>query len=582
LKKGIFLYLKINGEGHQKQTNPVKFAPDFSMLQKLYIRNYAIIDELNIAFDEHLNVITGETGAGKSIILGALSLILGERADTSVLINREEKSVVEAYFQTASNKYFNTLLQREELDVEPVTIIRREISASGKSRAFINDTPVTLTTLNELTSALVDLHRQFDNRALEENAFMYEVIDAVAENQSLLNGYQTAFAKYKQLQQEYRKLSESQSQWQKEADYKQFLFDELEQAAFQPEEIEQAEITMKQLSHAEQIKSVLQLVQGAMDEGEQPINNEIKRLLQQLQSIVPVLPDAEPLAQRLESALLEMRDIASELDALQAKVDLDPEHLQTLQERTDLGYRMMKKHSVQTTDALLEIHRQLAEELQLQNNSEQNLKQLESQIQQSQKALEETATALHTRRMATAPQFSEKVNELLKLVGMPNAILKIVIAESQHLHEHGKDEISFLFDANKSGKFSPVQKAASGGEMSRIMLCIKTLTAKALALPTLIFDEVDAGISGEAAKQVGILLKSLSDYHQVLCITHQPQVAGKGTQHFYVYKTVAEGEQVKTRIRLLNTEERVRAIAQMIGGEQPSEAAMENARELVG
>jgi DNA repair protein RecN (Recombination protein N) len=552
------------------------------MLQKLYIRNYAIIDELNISFDEHLNVITGETGAGKSIILGALSLILGERADTSVLINREEKSVVEAYFKTEGNKYFNTLLQREELDMEPVTIIRREISSSGKSRAFVNDTPVTLTTLNELTSALVDLHLQFDNRALEENAFMYEVIDAVAENQSLLSGYKTSFTQYKQLQQEYRKLAESQSQWQKEADYKQFLFEELEQAAFTPDEIEQAELSLKQLTHAEQIKSVLQLVYGTLEEGEQPLNNEIKRLLQQLQSIASVQQDAGVLAQRMESSLLELRDIATELDTLQSKVDLDPEHLQTLQERIDLGYRLMKKHGVLSTSALLEIHTQLAEELQQQNNTENNLKQLQEQIDNTENALKETAAALHSKRLVIAPDFSAKVNELLKLVGMPNAILKIDIKESTQLHEHGKDDISFLFDANKSGKFSPVQKAASGGEMSRIMLCIKTLTAKALALPTLIFDEVDAGISGEAAKQVGLLLRSLSDYHQVLCITHQPQVAGKGTQHFYVYKTSVEHEQVKTRIRLLTTEERVRAIAQMIGGEQPSEAAMENARELVG
>lgn len=552
------------------------------MLQKLYIRNYAIIDELSISFDEHLNVITGETGAGKSIILGALSLILGERADTSVLINREEKSVVEAYFKTEQNKHFNALLQREELDMEPVTIIRREISASGKSRAFVNDTPVTLTTLNELTSALVDLHRQFDNRALEENAFMYEVVDAVAENQSLLSGYKTTFTRYKQLQQEYRKLAESQNQWQKEADYKQFLFDELEQAAFAADEIEQADITLKQLSHSEQIKSVLQLVYSALEEGEQPLNNELKRLLQQLQSIAPVLEDAGTLAQRMESALLELRDIATELDVLQNKVDLDPEHLQTLQERIDLGYRLMKKHGVLSTASLLEIHGQLSAELLLQNTTENNLKQLQEQISETENALKETALALHEKRAVTAPDFSEKVNGLLKLVGMPNAVLKIEIKASAQLHEYGNDDISFLFDANKSGKFSPVQKAASGGEMSRIMLCIKTLTAKALALPTLIFDEVDAGISGEAAKQVGILLRSLSDYHQVLCITHQPQVAGKGTQHFYVYKTSAELGQVKTRIRLLTTEERVRAIAQMIGGEQPSEAAMENARELVG
>ena len=552
------------------------------MLQKLYIRNYAIIDELDINFDKHLNVITGETGAGKSIILGALSLILGERADTSVLINREEKSVVEASFHTEHNVFFNKLLLREELDIEPVTLIRREISASGKSRAFVNDTPVTLTQLNELTSALVDLHRQFDNRALEENAFMYEVVDAVAENQELLAGYKAKFSAYKQLQSDYRKLAESQNQWQKEADYKQFLFDELEQASFTGNEIEDADQNLKHLSHAEQIKSVLQLVYGTLEEGEQPLNNELKRLLQQLQSITGVQSEAATLAQRMESALLELRDIAAELDSLQNKVDLDPEQLQRLQERLDLGYRLLKKHGLQTTGELVQLHRQLSDELLQQSHSEQALHDLKEQIDQAGQELQQLATALHQKRVKTAPAFALKVNELLALVGMPNALLKIEVTKGEHLQEYGADQIAFLFDANKSGKFTPVQKAASGGEMSRIMLCIKALTAKALALPTLIFDEVDAGISGEAARQVGTLLRSLSDYHQVLCITHQPQVAGKGTRHFYVYKTTTDQEQVKTRIRLLSNDERIRAIAQMIGGEKPSEAALENARELVG
>jgi DNA repair protein RecN (Recombination protein N) len=552
------------------------------MLQKLYIRNYVLIDKLEITFDPFLNVITGETGAGKSIILGALSLILGERADTSVLINREDKSVVEASFKTEKNTYFNSLLQREELDIEPVTIIRREISASGKSRAFVNDTPVTLTTLNELTSALVDMHRQFDNRALQENTFMYEVIDAVAENQILLQEYKVQFSAYKQLQQQYKKLAETQTQWQKEADYKQFLFDELEQAAFKENEIEDAEIHLKQLSHAEQIKATLQLVYGSLEEGEQPLNNELKRMLQQLQTIINVQPGTDALVQRMESALLELRDIAGELDDLQSKVDLDPEQLSYLQERIDSGYRLFKKHGVSTTAELLAIYAQLSSELEAQNNSDAALKQLEEQIAQAEKELNNQAKELHGRRSKTAPDFSKKVNELLKLVGMPNAILQVEINNSKALHEYGIDHIQFMFDANKSGKFSPVEKAASGGEMSRIMLCIKALTAKALALPTLIFDEVDSGISGEAAKQVGILLRSLSQYHQVLCITHQPQVAGKGTSHYFVYKTTGTDDKVKTNIRLLNNDERVRAIAQMIGGEKPSEAAMENAKELVG
>jgi len=552
------------------------------MLQKLYIRNYAIIDKLNISFDPHLNVITGETGAGKSIILGALSLILGERADTSVLIDREEKSIVEAHFHTEQNEHFNSLLERAELDREAVTIIRREISATGKSRAFVNDTPVTLALLNELTSALVDLHRQFDNHALDEHAFMFEVMDAVAESQPMLVHYRSGYARYKQLQAAYRELTGQQEQWQKEADYKQFLFDELEQAAFRPAEIEEAEQLLKQLSHAEQISTVLQTVYTAMEEGEQPFNNELKRLYQQLQSIGNVLPDAAGLAERMHSALLELRDIASELDRLQQQIDLDPGRLQQLQDRTDLGYRLLKKHGAQHTDELLAIHRRLADELMQQSNAGQRLQEMQQEIERCAAKLQQEAAAISKKRTARADAFSAQVNHLLGLVGMPNASLRIDITPGTQLQEYGTDQIAFLWDANKSGKFLPVQKTASGGELSRIMLCIKALTAKALALPTLIFDEVDAGISGEAARQVGILLRSLSDFHQVLCITHQPQVAAKGTQHYYVYKAAEGKEQIKTRVRLLGADERVKAIAQMIGGAEPSEAAMENARELVG
>jgi len=552
------------------------------MLQKIYIRNYAIIDELDISFDKALNVITGETGAGKSIILGALSLILGERADTSVLINREQKCVVEAHFNTQKNRNFNNILKKEDIDAEAVTIIRREISAAGKSRAFVNDTPVNLTLLNELTSALVDLHRQFDNRAFEHNQFMFEVVDAIAENQQLLAGYQQKFYHYRQLQQQYKQLAELQSAWQKEADYKQFLFDELEQAALKPEELEDADKTLKQLSHAEQIKTTLRMVYTAMEEGEEPLNNELKKLIQQLRSIIEVQPEAAGLAQRMESALLELKDIAVEMETLQEKVDLDPQHLQELQERIDMGYRLLKKHNVQNTGDLLAIQEQLASDLLAGNNTDASLTRLQEEITSLEQELTGLAEAIQEKRSAAVIPFSNQVNELLRLVGMPNALFKAELTGTERLHEYGCDEISFLLDANKSGRFAPVQRSASGGELSRIMLCIKTLTAKALELPTLIFDEVDTGISGEAAKQVGILLRSLSNYHQVLCITHQPQVAGKGTQHYFVYKTSGSDDKVSTKVKLLNREERVKAIAQMIGGEQPSEAAIENARELVG
>lgn len=550
------------------------------MLQKLLIRNYAIIDELTITFDEHLNVITGETGAGKSIILGALSLILGERADTSVLINAAEKCVVEAHFDTAKLKTFNQLLQEHELDAEAQTIIRREISTSGKSRAFVNDTPVTLSVLNELTSTLVDLHRQFDNRSLDDSQFMYEALDAVAETQELADAYRNAYNTFKALQRRAQQIEQEQVSWQKEADYNQFLFEELEAANFQENELEDLEIQLKQLSNAELIRNTLTESCIILSEGEQPVNTELRRVAQQIQQLSAVFPAAESLAGRLNSAYEELKDIAQELSHLQDSVDLDPKQLTEMQTRSDLGNRLLKKHGVSETNALREIHQQLAMTIAQQQNADTTLSQLKAELEQAETALNEQALQLLEQRLAKAGSFAADINQLLHLIGMPNAVLQIVLEPTDHFSPYGKDRIQYLLDANKSGKFAPVQKAASGGELSRIMLSIKTLTAKALQLPTLIFDEVDTGISGEAAKQVGVLLRSLGAYHQVMCITHQPQVAGKGHLHFYVYKQMEDGK-VKTRVRTLNTEERIRLIAQMIGGEEPSEAALSNARELV-
>lgn len=550
------------------------------MLQKIYIKNYAIIDELTVEFDKNLNVITGETGAGKSIIMGALSLILGDRADTSVLINSEEKCSVEASFDTIKNEIFNSLLKKHELDAEHPTIIRREITASGKSRAFVNDTPVNLTILNELTSSLVDMHRQFDNRAIEQDNFAYDVVDALAKNQQRLVNYQEHYKQYRANIHQLEDLQNQVNTIQKEADYNQFLFDELDQIKFKENEIEDSETILKQLNNAENIKYGLSFTHQALEESEWAINGELKKISHQLQVITNVYPEAESILTRIDSCYHELRDIANEAELLIAAVDVDNEQLAQLQEKVDLGYRLLKKHGVLTTNALIEIYEKLKHQLSDSSTIEDRLLALSQTIEKQRLSLLVEAAEISGHRKETAPELAQKICELLRLVGMPNAIIQIGIDESKELNKYGKDDILLLFDANKSGKFVPVHKAASGGEISRIMLCIKTLTAEAMALPTLIFDEVDTGISGEAAKQVGILLRALSDYHQVLCITHQPQVAGKGTSHLYVYKTHTE-EKVKTKVRKLSTDERVRLIAQMIGGEQPSEAALNNAKELL-
>ncbi|WP_276131805.1 DNA repair protein RecN [Polluticoccus soli] len=551
------------------------------MLQKLIINNYAIIDHLVIEPDTRLSTVTGETGAGKSIILGALSLILGERADTTVLIKKDEKCVVEAHFDVKNNNSFKAALLDEELDDEPQCIIRREISSAGKSRAFVNDTPVTLNVLNRLTSMLVDLHQQFDHLALEDDHFQMDVIDAVAKNGDLRKRYTDLYRQFRKLAEEIASKKTQQEQWQKESDYKQYLLNELTEAAFKENEIEETEQQLKQLGHAEKILNVLQLSRMTLEEGEQPLVNELKRINQQLQGIAEVMPASVSLQERLASAHAELKDIAGELQDLESKVSLDPELMQQMQERQDLGYKLFKKHAVQTTADLLQLQLQLEADLQSSLDLNNDIEKLQQQRDTVFKQLLAEAEKMSAARQKAAPEISDKVTGLLALVGMPNARFEIQLRQASTPGAYGVDEIQFMLDANKSGQLVPVHKAASGGEMSRIMLCIKSLTAKAMHLPTLIFDEVDTGISGEAARQVGILLRDLAQYHQVLCITHQPQVAAKGITHFYVYKDSANAQRITTKVKVLQQDERVLAIARMIGGEQPSDAAMQNARELV-
>lgn len=551
------------------------------MLQKLVIRNYAIIDHLVLEPDARLNTVTGETGAGKSIILGALGLILGERADTSVLINKDEKCVVEAHFDVSDNDVFRRTLREEELDDEETCIIRREISAAGKSRAFINDTPVNLALLNSLTSLLVDLHQQFDHLALEDDHFQMDVLDAIGQLTPLRRSYRELFASWRSVSRELSECRNRQAQWQKESDYKQFLLEELAQADFKEEEVEQAEQQLKQLSHAERILGVLQSSRHALDEGEQPLANEVRRVGQQLQHIADVFLDIVPLQERMTSAYAELKDIASELENLENKINLDGELMQQLQERMDLGYKLFKKHAVSGTSGLIALRQQLEQELQATLDLNDSIDRLSEEQEKIYQQLKTEAAALSAGRKKTAPGIAARVTELLGLVGMPNARFNIRIGDTEEPGPLGMDEVSFLLDANRSGQFLPIHKAASGGEMSRIMLSIKSLTAQAMHLPTLIFDEVDTGISGEAARQVGVLLRDLGQYHQVICITHQPQVAAKGARHFYVYKDADGRQRITTKVRILQPEERVMAIARMIGGEEPSEAAVQNARELV-
>ncbi len=551
------------------------------MLQKLLIHNYAIIDHLTLLPDAHLNTITGETGAGKSIVLGALSLILGERADTSVLINKEEKCVVEGYFDVAKNEAFKLQLQAHDLEIEPICIIRREIAVSGKSRAFINDTPVTLQVLNELTPFLVDLQQQFGHLALEQDTFQIDIIDALAQHATLLQSYQKLFSVYKKTQQQLQQLQTQQANWDKEFAYNSFLLNELVEANFKSMEIEELANQLKELSNVERIQQALQYAQHALLESDQALNLELKKVLQQLQGIHAVYPKVAPITERVESAYIELKDIATELSSLQDSISLNPAALEQLQERVDLGYKLLKKHQVTTTDELLAIQKQFQASVGASEHIHVQIETLQKELAALTSEVSNVALLIHEGRVGVIATFEQATNTLLSAVGMPNARFKVRIDSNDQFNTYGNDTVQFLLDANKSGQFLPLHKAASGGEMSRIMLCLKSQTAAALALPTLIFDEVDTGISGEAAKQVGALLKQLALHHQLICITHQPQVAAKGDAHFYVYKEENNAGAVRTQMKVLNQDERIVAIAKMIGGENPSDTAVLTAKELL-
>jgi DNA repair protein RecN (Recombination protein N) len=550
------------------------------MLQKLSIRNYAIIDELEISFSKKLNIITGETGAGKSIIVGALGLILGERADNSVLVNKEKKSVVEGVFDIRNRKEIKTFLEENDFDLADELVLRREIAINGKSRAFINDTPVNLGQLQELSALLVDLHQQFDTLEIGESDFQRQVIDGLAGNAAALADYLQLFREWQQVKKACESLQEQKLQFDKEADYNKFQFKELEEAAFKEDELETIDAELKLLSNAEGIKGTLSKVYFELEESENPLVQQLKSLFNQLSVYSNNHPDLQTLLQRLQATQIELKDIADEVDRISNHIHYDPEKIEQLNERLSLGYKLQKKHGVNSTNELLGIQRQLEDKLQAVLNIDEAIREKEGQAEKLLAAAEQKATALSVARKKQVKPLEEKVNKLLVQVGMPNAKLKVELKD-RALSLSGLDAIEFLFDANKSGQFQPVRKVASGGELSRLMLCIKSLVAQSINLPTLIFDEIDTGISGEAARQVGIIMKEMAAQLQVICITHQPQIAGKADAHFFVYKEIVK-DAVKTNIRQLTSEERITTIAKMLSGEKPTAAAIENAREMVG
>ena len=549
------------------------------MLTQLDIQNYILIDELQIHLSNQLSVITGETGAGKSIIMGALGLILGDRADSSVCRNPEKKCVIEGVFTLANKNNYAAFFEANDLDLADELIIRREINAQGKSRAFINDTPINLNELRQLTSQLVDLHQQFDTLSLGDMEFQRTVLDALANTHKTLEHYQSTFHDWKAATKHLSELIEQKENFDQTVAYKSHLLEELTALGLHENELEQLEIDLKFMENAADIKTQLTQSIYTLDESDQPIVQQIKQIANNLEGIAKFQNDFDPLLARLKAAQIELADITSELQTWQDKMDFDASKISTMQERLSQGYHLQKKHKVQSTAALLELQEALSKDLEAVLHIDEAIETYTKKVAATEKDLSTLAADLSDQRTKQATPFAKQVNHLLHQVGMPNAQLKVQL-DKVPFNQFGIDKIDFLFDANNTQKFEPIKKVASGGELSRLMLCIKSLVGKSIDLPTMIFDEIDSGISGEPAKQVGLLLQELGQARQVLCITHQPQIAAKGQAHLYVYKE-QEGKTTHTHVRALAADERVIHIARMIGGDPPSKAALEHANELL-
>jgi DNA repair protein RecN (Recombination protein N) len=549
------------------------------MLSRLQISNYAIINELSTGFTKGLNIITGETGAGKSILAGALGLILGDRADSTVLLDKTRKCIVEGIFIGHDDEEVKAMFAELDIEAEQEIILRREISNNGKSRAFINDTPVNLGQLQKLASRLVDLHRQFDTLQLGEDHFQLQILDALAGHGSLRKEYSTIYSRFIKARQMAEQLHARRLEALKEYDYHQYLYTELEEAGFKTGELEQLEAELNLLSHSEQVSTAMANAEGMLDGGEDSIVRALKQVVQWLDSVEKFHAGVQPLAARLRSAQIDIKDISSELSQLSASIQMDEKRQDEVNERLSVGYKLLKKHNVSDTEALLKVKSHLQERINGVLDLDEEIKIADKALAQLDASARSLATDLTKGRKKIIPDFEKHLTVLLARVGMPNARLKVIV-EPVNIGPSGADAVDFLFDANKSTRFESLKKVASGGELSRLLLCVKTMVAGSVQMPVLIFDEIDTGISGEAARQVGILMKEMGKNHQLLSITHQPQIAAKADNHFFVFKKEVDGA-MRTQMRQLNAQERVEAIARMMSGEKPTQAALENAKELM-
>ena len=548
------------------------------MLKHLHIKNYALIEELAMNPSENLNIITGETGAGKSIMLGAVGLLLGNRADGKALLNKEKKCVIEGEFNLEAYQ-LKPLFESEDLDYEPRTILRRELSPGGKSRAFINDTPVNLEVLKAIGSRLMDIHSQNDTLLLGKNLFQLQLIDACAQNQTLLDQYRSAYQSFLTANKRLKELESEIERFNQEADYLNFLYEELRKADLQEEEQAILEEELKVLENAEEIKSGLLEAINLLSEQEYSALEGIRQARNAISKLASISDTFEALHQRVDSLFIELQDIVSEIEKDEQQVEFDPAKTDYTRERLGLIYQLQQKHKVPDLGALLKIQHDLEEKVGRFHNLDETLSKARKEVEAAEKKMQKSGQNLSKSRLGMLDELSTTLMELLTDVGMPEARIEIrrkEIAPSTH----GLDDIRIYFSANKGVAPQELREVASGGEFSRLMFCIKYVMASRTSLPTVIFDEIDSGISGEIAFKMGSMMKKMACSHQVITISHLPQIAARGNKHYFVFKDNSQATTI-SMIKVLSEEERVVEIAKMIGGENPSPVAYENAKELI-
>ncbi len=549
------------------------------MLASLSISNFALIDKLGIDFSDGFSIITGETGAGKSILLGALGLVLGKRADLTSLKNKEEKCVIEAHFQIA-NYNLQAFFESNDLDYEDETIIRREILPSGKSRAFINDSPVNLQELQELSVFLIDIHSQHQTQELSEELFQFQIIDSVAENQDNINRYSAILSTYKKDRSNLATLTSKLQTLLKEQDYNTFLLDELLAAKLKVNEQEELEQVYEQLNNVEFIKENLDKSLALANEEQFGILQNLKEIKIALQKTISFSPEYQSLFDRINSVTIEFDDIISELNQQTENLVHDPENLELVNQKLQNIYNLQKKHQVNSIEELLEIQNDLDNKVVSVVELEFEIKKLADSIEAAASELDKSALNIRNNRLKAVPVLSEKLIFILEQLGMPNVRFNMELKETEHYFANGKDELQFLFSANKGSDFGLLKKVASGGELSRIMLAVKAILAQYSNLPTIIFDEIDTGVSGEIANKMAAIMKDMSNKIQVFSITHLPQIAAKGKTHYKVYKSI-QGDTTISELKLLTFEERIVEIAEMLSGKDISDSALNHAKALL-